>query len=70
MKKIYFVSLDAIEEYLSKQGKSWRGFRFETDIPDKTIKELAEKVFSVEEFCEQFNDCKLPDPYGYYARAL
>lgn len=70
MKKIYFVSLDAIEEYLSKQGKSWRGFQFERDLSDEQVKQLAEKIFTVEDFCEQYNACKLPELYSYYARAL
>lgn len=70
MKKIYFVSLDAIEESLTMQGKTWSGFRFERDISDEQVKQLAQKIFTVEDFCEQYNACKLPDLYGYYARAL
>lgn len=52
MKKIYFVSLDTIEIYLNKIGKSWRGFRFEKDLSDDVVREIADKVMSVEDFCQ------------------
>lgn len=70
MKKIYFVSLDTIEIYLNKIGKTWRGFRFEKDLSDDVVREIADKVMSVEDFCHEFNGHNVPSIDDYYCRAL
>ena len=70
MKKIYWVSCESIEIYLNKIGKSWRGFNFETDLTDDVVREIADKVMSVEDFCKCYNHCQVPNVSDYYCRAL
>ena len=70
MKKIYFVSLTAISTYPSIENKSWFGFEFEKDLSDDIVRKIADKVMSVEDFCNDFNNCRIPSVDDYYCRAI